>query len=261
MEGVWAIADASKSDTKFIISDHPVTIYNRYYGPKHPLCREYNDPDIRLHASHTIFPLSIDKILFLTNLSWARNPYQNGKKMRPNPNFFRSAYFGFQDIQTSRFLSENEVREINFILKSRAFRYITAAKKEWLYPERYVTKSNWHNYGKGYLFMPDPRSMTYSGGIIFGNNNGTSAAYDEYGRRPGQEGFRGFDDTKPKDDWEPFHQFQGQFARLFGPYRRGLSHHGPNIDDERDSDEYYQRLLDSEKLHMRRRWNKNTSNN
>jgi hypothetical protein len=28
-ECVWLIADATKSDTKFIISDHPVTVYNR----------------------------------------------------------------------------------------------------------------------------------------------------------------------------------------------------------------------------------------
>ena len=28
-ECVWQIADATKSATKFIISDHPVTVYNR----------------------------------------------------------------------------------------------------------------------------------------------------------------------------------------------------------------------------------------
>lgn len=67
--------------------------------------------------------------------------------------------FNVLDIQTLRCLSEQEVREINFIIKSRALRYIGAAREEWLYPERHVTKSDWNRYGHGYLLMPDPRSV------------------------------------------------------------------------------------------------------
>jgi hypothetical protein len=33
-ECIWLIADASQSTTKFIISDHPVTVYNRKCGPR-----------------------------------------------------------------------------------------------------------------------------------------------------------------------------------------------------------------------------------
>jgi hypothetical protein len=33
-ECIWLIADASHSETKFIISDHPVTVYNRRCGPR-----------------------------------------------------------------------------------------------------------------------------------------------------------------------------------------------------------------------------------
>jgi len=43
-ECVWLIADASKSETKFIISDHPVTVYNRRCGPRSQWCRGFNDP-------------------------------------------------------------------------------------------------------------------------------------------------------------------------------------------------------------------------
>ncbi|MGA3372439.1 MAG: hypothetical protein ABSC48_11840 [Terracidiphilus sp.] len=59
--------------------------------------------------------------------------------------------FNVTDIQTLRHLSEQEVREVNFIIKSRAWRYIGAAREEWLYPERYVAKSDWYRYGYGYL--------------------------------------------------------------------------------------------------------------
>ncbi len=53
-ECVWQIADASESETKFIVSDHPVTVYNRSCAPGHPLwCKGANDPDVRLQATHT----------------------------------------------------------------------------------------------------------------------------------------------------------------------------------------------------------------
>ena len=60
-ECVWLIADATESDTKFIISDHPVTVFNRRCGPRSQWCRGYDDPDIRFEGTHTIFRLSIDR--------------------------------------------------------------------------------------------------------------------------------------------------------------------------------------------------------
>ncbi len=101
-ECIWLLADATASPTKFIVSDHPVTVYNRRCGPKSSWCRGADDPDIRFHASHTLFPLSAERILVLTNLSWTRNPYQLETRMRPNPNFFRDAIFNFTEIQTRR---------------------------------------------------------------------------------------------------------------------------------------------------------------
>ena len=71
---VWQIADASESPTKFIISDHPVTVYNRACPPLSKYRVGPNDPDIRLNATHTYFPLSLNKIIIFTNLSWVRDP-------------------------------------------------------------------------------------------------------------------------------------------------------------------------------------------
>jgi len=85
-ECIWLIADASQSATKFIVSDQPVTVYNRRCGPKSMWCRDFNDPDIWLQATHTIFPLSLERVLILTNMSWVRNPYQSEVAQRPNPN-------------------------------------------------------------------------------------------------------------------------------------------------------------------------------
>lgn len=236
-ECVWLIADASQSNTKFIISDHPTTIYNRVCGPRSLWCRSSNDPDIRLHASHTIFPLTLDKVLILTNLSWVRNPYQSETGMRPNPTLLRPAMFKFTDIQTLRYLSEQEVREINFIIKSRAFYYIGAAQEEWLYPETHVSKSNWNVYGDGYLLMPDPRPVHAGGEIYWGNYDGGGGAIDSYGRSPIDPDF-----SKESDDGSEFnslYRFKGEFARLYGPTRRGRSFEMGQLDPEVDTDEYH----------------------
>lgn len=245
-ECVWLIADASKSATKFIISDHPVTVYNRRCGPRSQWCRDFNDPDISLQGTHTIFPLSLEKVLILTNVSWIRNPYQSPVDTRPNPIPLRTAIANINDIQILRQLSEQEVQEINFIIKSRALRYVAAAKEEWLYPEEFVSKSDWNIYGNGYLLMPDPRSVIYRDLVLMGHGDGTTSALDEYGRRPWQPGYTG-GDQDVDDDWNTFLHFQGEFARLFGPDRRGRAFNTFHLDNERDDDEYHQYHLDLEK--------------
>ena len=244
-ECVWLIADASQSDTKFIISDHPVTVYNRECGPRSQWCRESNDPDIWLHGTHTVFPLSINKVLILTNLSWVRNPYQSATKPRPNPNPFRDAIFKFTKVQVLRHLNEQEVREINFIIKSRALRYIAAAKEEWLYPERHISKSNWNTFGHGYLLMPDPRAIHWGGTIMWGGGPGGPGAMDEYGRLPGDPNFEA--ETIKSREYETLPWFQGEFAALFGPYRRGRCMQALTIENECDSDDFHQYHLGLQK--------------
>jgi Protein of unknown function (DUF4238) len=249
-ECIWLIADASQSETKFIISDHPVTAYNRRCGPRSMWCRGYDDPDIGFHGTHTIFPLSLEKILILTNLSWVRNPYQSEVTVRPNPNPWRAAMFNFMEIQTLRHLSEQEVREINFIIKTRALRYIAAAREDWLYPDKHVSKAQWNVFGDGYLLMPDPRGVDFSGEIMIGYRDGTSTAFDPYGRRPWQPGFGR--ESKSRDEFETLHRFKGEFARLYGPYRRGRAFNHGDFENERDDDDFHQYHLSLEKKHARR---------
>jgi hypothetical protein len=242
MECVWQIADAEASETKFIVTDHPVTVYNRACGPRNPhWCKGSDDPDIRLHGTHTLFPLSRNRILILTNLSWARNPYQSPIRVRPNPQYFRAAMFNFLSIQVMRHLSEHEVREINFILKSRAYRYVGAAQEEWLYPERHVSRSQWNRFGDGRLLMPDPRPLTHGGEYVVGYDDGTTEALDVYGRRPEDPEFSR--ETNNRDDLAALGTFKAEFARRYGPYRRGRSCEGGRLDPERDSDTMHEHHL------------------
>jgi hypothetical protein len=247
-ECIWQIADAKHSETKFIVSDHPVTVYNRRCGPRSQWCRGNNDPDIWFQATHTIFPLSLEKILILTNLSWVRNPYQSEVGIRPNPSPLRDAIFNFQEIQIHRHLCEQEVREINFIVKSRALRFVAAAKEAWLYPEQFVSKSEWNLYGDGYLFMPDPRAVYLGGEIFWRNRDGSSGAMDAYGRRRWDRDFG--KESSRQTEAKTLFKFQGEFARLYGPNRRGRSFHGTALDPERDDDKFHEYHLNLDrKMH------------
>jgi len=213
-ECVWQIADASNSPTKFIVSDHPVTVYNRACPPLSKYCLGFQDPDIRMAATHTIFPLSLNKMLILTNLNWVRDPYQNELKPRPNPQLMREAMFKFTDVQVGRFLSEDEVLMINMIIKRRAYRYIAAAKKEWLYPEREVSTDHWKKLGDGYLLMPEPRLVHLGGDIFIGYKNGHHDAFSEYGHKPWQKGYK--DAARERREAETLYRFQAEWAVLRG---------------------------------------------
>ena len=244
-ECVWSIVDASRSDTKFILSDHPVTVYNKGCLPGSKWCLGHRDPDIAFSGTHTLFPLSLNRALIFTNLSWVRNPYGYPRNFRPNFNPFRNAMFNFTHIQTERFLTDLEVNEINYVIKKRAYRYIAAAKKEWLYPENKLSSDRWEDLGQGYLFMPDPRSITFSSEVIIGYKNKRADFFDEYGRKPWQPDYN----NKPERDkeWETFHAFQGEFARVFGPRRRGRTFDFGRLDNEEDSPDYHAYHLKLEK--------------
>lgn len=252
-ECVWCIVDASQSETKFIISDHPVTVYNQGCFPRSEWCQDANDPDIWFNGTHTIFPLSINKALLLTNLSWVRNPYGNPLKERPHPELFRPVMFNFTSIQTDRLLSEEDVVTLNYIVKQRAYRYIAAAKEEWLYPETKCTFRRWDEIGHSYTLMPDPRSVTFSSEMFIGYENGRSEAFDEYGRRPWHEDYT--DKTRHDYEWKTFHAFQGEYSRLFGPKRRGLTFEfckKDKIEDSLDYHAYHLSLEQKFKPHIKR---------
>jgi hypothetical protein len=244
-ESIWAIADASRSNIKFIISDHPVTVYNLACFPGATECAGFRDPYIWQTGTHTFFPLSFDKVLILTNLSWVRDPYTRATKHRPNNVLIRPTMFDIRSIQVGRYLSEIEVSEINFVTKKRAFRFIAAGKEEWLYPERAIPSQHWNKLGGGYLFMPDPRGVLFGGEILIGYGGGRSDAFDEYGLKPWQHGYA--DKARSEHEWETYLRFQGEFARLFGPVRRGRSFQMDRLDPEVDDAEYHEYHLELER--------------
>jgi hypothetical protein len=251
-ESVWSIADASQAETKFLLSDHPVTVYNQGCFPASEWCRDYRDPAIWLTGTHTLFPLTLDKILILTNLSWVRYPYGNPVKPRPNPNPFRHTMFNFLQIQTGRKLSDQEVIEINYVIKTRAYRYVAATNRSWLYPEEKIGLRKWDSFGEDYLFMPDPRSVSFSSEIIIGYENNRADFFDAYGRKPWHSDYD--DKTQHDRQWETFHAFQGEFAKRIGPSRRGLSFEFDKLTNEQDTEDFHKYHLSLEHKHKKHRY-------
>lgn len=247
---VWQIADASHSTIKFIVSDHPVTVYNRECFPLSSECIGHKDPDVRQVGTHTVFPLSLDKILILTNLAWVRNPYQNAKKMGPNKRLLRNTIFNFQDIQFGRLLSEEEVLEINFIIKRRALRYVAAARKEWLYPEQHLGSDHWRKLGDGYLLMPDPRHVYMGGTTYIGYEGGKSEAFGPYGHRPWQTAFE--DVARDELEFRTLEKFKDEWAAMFGPEYRGLCGRFGSAIQTTESEELYQDHIDRDVMERRK---------
>lgn len=180
-EAVREIVYAKNSKIKFLVSDHPVTVYNYACPISSGECEYPNDPRIEMKASQTIFPLDSNRCLIITNLDYARNPsLPDPKEYRLNANPFRSSMVRMDNTICKRQLHENEVAMINLIIKSRARQFLAAENKEWLYPEK-IIKCSWSELGK--VLLPPKDELYHFGGEIMGKyQDGTYFHYDEYGR-------------------------------------------------------------------------------
>ena len=180
-EGVREIVSAERSNLKFIISDHPVTIYNHACSPDSTYCIYPNDPSIALKGSQTIFPLDRNHCLIITNYEYAKSPNtEDPISPRTNARNFRNTLVRTDAFIRTRSLSEEDVRIINFIIKKRANRYIAAGEKEWLYPEKEV-QLPWLMLRE--TLLPPKDEMFHFGGEVYaGFKDGSTYYQDAFGR-------------------------------------------------------------------------------
>ena len=180
-EGVREIVSAENSAIKFILSDHPVTVYNYACDPSSEYCVYPNDPSIALKATQTLFPLDENHCLLLTNLEYAKDPdNQKPLEKRTFARFVRNSMVRTDALIRSRQMDENEVASINSILKQRARRYIAASNEEWLYPEK-VASSNWQDL-RTVLLPPEDGMFHFGGEMYVGYKDGSSYYQDAFGR-------------------------------------------------------------------------------
>jgi hypothetical protein len=151
-EGIWEIVRARKSRTKFIVTDDPVTFYNRSMFPSTWVYPD--DANYKEIGTRVIFPLGLDSCFVITHLQLARNPRATPTEFRLNPRSYDQAMKALLDIQYGRELEEDEVLRINYILKKRASRYIAAAEEEWLYPEPRASTTDWPKLDNDWFLAP-----------------------------------------------------------------------------------------------------------
>jgi len=186
-EGVREIVSAQDADVKFIVSDHPVTIYNHALPPDAPVNDYPNDPSIALKGSHTIFPLNRDFCLILTNLEYAQDPSANPLKKRTFAGNYRNSMVRTDAFIRTRKLTSEEVIRVNRVLKARAKRYIAAGKEEWLYPEMSLSEP-WADLRN--VFLPPKNELWHFGGEMFARFESGDVYYqDAFGRNEKEREF------------------------------------------------------------------------
>ncbi|MGE8568803.1 MAG: DUF4238 domain-containing protein [Achromobacter sp.] len=135
-EGVREIVTAEHSDVKFIVSDHPVAVYNRAIVPIAAGGTEAKDPSISLLGTQTVFALNANTCLILTHVEYAKNPRTTDlTKRRTNARYRGGGLVRTDAFVRLRHLSREAVTQINLLLKAQSKRYVAAGKREWLYPE------------------------------------------------------------------------------------------------------------------------------
>ncbi len=126
--GVREIVSAKNSNTKFILSDHPIAVYNHAVPP--PTGRQQLvDPSIALKASQTLFPLNQDHCLILTNLEYAKDPAADPKQRRTFARSYRPTMVSTIEFIKTREFTDEQVAEVNYVLKAGARRYICRRQK------------------------------------------------------------------------------------------------------------------------------------
>ncbi|MCE6983197.1 hypothetical protein EI534_38805, partial [Pseudomonas frederiksbergensis] len=90
--------------------------------PEAPQCAFPHDPGIAPKASQTLFPMSRDHCLILTNLEYAKNPSVPPLEKRIFARNFRQSMVRTDKMIRTRRLTDIEVARINHVLKARAQR-------------------------------------------------------------------------------------------------------------------------------------------
>ncbi len=187
-EGVRELVSAEDSAVKFIVSDHPVTVYNYACPPDSKLCEYPNDPDISLKGSQTIFPLDKNRCLILTNLEYAKAP-ESVNPLEPRTNAVKMRQSMVNTIQfiNTRKLSDEEVTKINYIIKSRSNESVAAGSDAWLHPDKEVD-CDWADL-KHVLLPPSSELYRYGGEMFVKFDDGHVHYQDAFGRKNPESSF------------------------------------------------------------------------
>jgi hypothetical protein len=185
-EGTLEIVNASQSPAKFIFTDHPVTLFNGYVFPGDPAIGVGQDPHLHWLGTQTLFPFDKERLYVLTHVEFAHSPGPNkARKPRTNARYHdpTNPMVRYDDCIRGRALTEQQVLEVNFILKTRDDRYVAGRTEEDLFPERRLKTTQWNKIGR-FLLPARHKVVKQSGYTVMKTNDGRYIFQDQFGRRP-----------------------------------------------------------------------------
>ncbi|MDP2162386.1 MAG: hypothetical protein Q8K02_18040, partial [Flavobacterium sp.] len=101
-----------------------------------------------------------------------------------NARYFGTTIAKYDEIIRGRELNDNQVAIVNYVLKSRAQRYIAAAKENWLYPENILKNKDSSSFDKLFLGKKFKSISLEQETFILGKNGELKLTQDVFGRKP-----------------------------------------------------------------------------
>lgn len=180
-ESVREIVSAESSEVKFLITDHPVTMFNAVLPEDAPQFADPMDPPLTWNGTQTLFALDANNLLILTHVAFAKDPDRvEASAKRINARYFGDALMRTDALIRTRHLTTDQVIAVNRWLKYRARRYIAAAESDWLYPEAHGRSEPG---ALAQLLRPPSDGLWHYGGEIYiGYEDGSHGYRDQYGR-------------------------------------------------------------------------------
>ena len=113
-EGYWEIFSARNSQTKLLLSDDPVTIYNCDCYPGSPACTYPHSPDPFWRGSRVIHPLSSESVLVISHKEHVDAPSRtHARRPRRNARSHDQVIFSYLDVVNQRELGVEDVCKVN----------------------------------------------------------------------------------------------------------------------------------------------------
>ncbi|MEH6696562.1 MAG: DUF4238 domain-containing protein [Hyphomonas sp.] len=178
-EALWQIFSVESEDSRFLLSDDPVTFYNMDCYPMSSDCLYPMDPNPFWRGTRVLFPLSSKKLLVLSHKEHVDIPSRTkARRLRRNARLYDSSVMSFTWIEHEKHLSESEVHALNYVIKSRAVRFVASAYENDLNQDKFLPKK-WSEIDA--ILQPTYPSHHAKSEVHFGFQDGRTQAFNAFG--------------------------------------------------------------------------------
>lgn len=181
-EGIQELLQVEDPNFEFIVSDHPVTLYNRAFPPRRTELGFSADPRNSWIGTQTIFPIDKRHCVVFTHSQLIDNGLEEGGLLtdRINPRLIGNAIIPRHHVR-HRSISLDDAGLVNQIIFAQASKYVAASLESTLFPDQHSISDRWPELGKCLLPSRDPvKQPDY---VFLGLPGDRVIGQDKYGRR------------------------------------------------------------------------------